>query len=209
MTRSGLIDRLANGLSRPLFKDAALCCLFLMIPTSAFCSEPTWSIGGYGGQYYDTEPAGFTHGGSNYLSQYIVALTASKVVWRSESLPLSLEIDGMIGHQSGLAALDEIAIAPVLRWSSFPWNRILQTDFRFGPFGISYTTSVSPLERGVNGKGSNTLNFLVIELGFSLPEVKSEEAFLRLHHRCTIYDLLNDYGANGEDFAAIGYRHHF
>jgi len=33
--------------------------------------------------------------------------------------------------------------------------------------------------------------------------------YLRLHHRCTIYDLINDYGANGEDFFGIGYRRYF
>jgi hypothetical protein len=189
----------------------SLACLsvLLITPVSAFCDESGWSLGGYGGQYYDTEPAGFTHGNANYLNQYIVAVTASKTVWRSEVLPLSLEMDGMVGQQFGLASLNEVAVAPVLRWSSFPWKRILQTDFRFGPLGISYTTSVSPLERGLNGNGSHTLNFLLIELAFSAPQIKSKEVFMRLHHRCAIYDLLNSYGANGEDFLALGYRYHF
>lgn len=183
--------------------------LFLLIPVNAFCIESDWSMGVYGGQYYDTEPAGFSQGKANYLNQYIVALTASKSVWRSESLPLSLEMDGMAGYQFGFASLYEIAIAPVLRWSSFPWKETLQTDFRVGPLGVSYTTSVSPLERGTNDNGSHVLNFLLIELAFSLPREKAEEIFLRLHHRCTIYDLLNNYGANGEDFFALGYRHYF
>ncbi|MDH2916738.1 MAG: hypothetical protein PXX77_07675 [Gallionella sp.] len=183
--------------------------IFLMIPASAFCNDEDWSIGGYSGQYYDSEPAGFTQGNAKFLSQYIVALTASRTVWRSEALPLSLEIDGMIGHQFGLVSLNEIAVAPVLRWSAFPWNEILQTAFIFGPLGVSYTTSVSPLERGKNGNGSRTLNLLLIELAFSPPQNKSEEVFVRLHHRCDIYDLLNSYGANGEDFFVLGYRHHF
>ena len=184
---------------------------FLMIPARVWGDEPRydWGVGVYGGQYYDTEPAGLTHGDPKFKRHYLVALTASRVVWRSARLPLALEIDGMIGHQSGLAVLDEIAFAPVLRWSSFPWNRILQTDVRLGPLGVSYTTSVSPLERGKTGKGSRTLNLLLIELDFSSPRMKSEEIFLRLHHRCDIYDLLNKYGANGEDFFTLGYRHRF
>jgi hypothetical protein len=190
-----------------------LSCIFLpvllMIPASAFCDESDWSIGGYAGQYYDSEPAGLTHGNANFLNQYLVAATASRTVWRSKSLPLSLEIDGMIGYQFGLASLAEIAIAPVLRWSSFPWKETLQTDLRVGPLGASYTTSVSPLERGPDGSGSQTLNFLLIELAFSLPRLKSKEVFVRLHHRCSSYDFLNDYGANGEDFLALGYRRHF
>ncbi len=183
--------------------------VFQVFPSSAFCDEADWSIGGYGGQYYDSEPAGFTQGNARFLSQYIVAITASKTVWRSQALPLSLEIDGMLGQQFGLAPLTETAMAPVLRWSSFPWNKILQTDFRAGPLGVSYTTSVSPLERGINGNGSRILNFLLLELDFSLPEMRSREVFMRLHHRCSVYDLLNNYGANGEDFFVLGFRRYY
>lgn len=183
--------------------------VFFMIPASATCHESDWSVGGYGGQYYDSEPAGLTQGNARFIRQYMVAVNATRTVWRAQSLPLSLEMDGMLGQQFGIATLSEIAIAPVLRWSSFPWQEILQTDFRFGPLGVSYTTSVSPLERGITGNGSHTLNFLLIELAFSHPEVKTKEYFVRLHHRCAIYDLLNNYGANGEDFLVLGYRRHF
>ena len=207
MARPNLIGHPAAKLPRQL--SFIFLSAFLMIPANAFCDEPNWSVGAYGGQYYDSEPAGFSQGNATYLNQYLVALTASRAVWRSETLPLALEIDGMIGHQFGLASLDEVAVAPVLRWSSFPWKETLQTDFRFGPLGVSYTTSVSPLEQGKNGSGSRTLNFLLIELAFSRPQEKSKEVFVRLHHRCTIYDLLNDYGANGEDFLALGYRFYY
>lgn len=164
----------------------------------------------YAGQYYDSEPAGLlAQGRANFLHQYIAALTASWGVWRSQGIPLSVEIDGMIGQQFGSASLGEIGIAPVLRWNSFPWKNTLQTDLRFAPLGFSYTTSVGPFERGVGGQGSRVLNLLLIEFDFSLPQMKSKEVFLRLHHRCAIYDLLNNYGANGEDFLAMGYRFHF
>lgn len=208
MTRSELIDRVAGKFQRQLS------CIFLsvlpLIPASAFCDESDWSIGGYGGQYYNSEPAGLlTNQNATFLDQYIVALTATRTVWRSKALPLSLEIDGMVGLQFGLASLSEIAVAPVLRWSSFPWKETLQTDFRFGPLGASYTTSVSALERGIDGSGSRALNLLLIEFAFSPPRMKSKEVFMRLHHRCDIYDLLNKYGANGEDFLVFGYRRHF
>lgn len=192
---------------RPLL--SALLSVFLVIPVSALCDEQDRSVGVYGGQYYDSEPAGFSQGSAQYLSQYLIALTASQTIWRPKEWPLSLEIDGMVGQQFGLVSLSEVAVAPVLRWSSFPWKEILQTDFRFGPLGASYTTSISPLEQGQNGNGSRVLNFLLIELDFSLPRMKSKEVFLRLHHRCSIYDLLNNYGANGEDFFALGYRRYF
>jgi len=213
--RGSLLDFLKTHLNRPQ-RDVALRLslllllpVFLMLPALAIGAESDWSLGAYAGKFYDTEPAGLTQGKATFLNQHMVALTASKTVWRSKTLPLSLEIDGMLGQQFGLASLTEIAIAPVLRWSSFPWKETLQTDLRLGPLGLSYTTTVSPLERGTDGKGSQTLNFLLIELAFSPPQRKSEEFFVRLHHRCAIYDLINNYGANGEDFLAFGYRHHF
>ena len=188
-------------LTAPLLLSAGL-----LFAASACGEELDWSIGGYAGQYYDSEPAGLTQGRANFLDQYLVALTASKAVWRSRTLPLALEIDGMIGHQFGQATLQEFAIAPVLRWSGFPWNETLPTSFRFGPVGYSYTTIVSPLEQNASGEGSRHLNFLLVELTFSRPQSRSNEVFLRLHHRCSAYDVLNNYGANGEDFLALGYR---
>ena len=183
--------------------------LALVASQPALSADSDWSLGVYGGQYYDSEPAGFTQGRANYLNQYMLAVTASKTVWRSKTLPLSLEMDGMVGQQFGEASLTEIAIAPVLNWSSFPWKETLQTNLRLGPLGLSFTSKVSPLELGPDGGGSQTLNFLLIELAFSRPHKPSEEVFLRLHHRCAIYDLLNNHGANGEDFLVFGYRHHF
>jgi len=182
----------------------------LTIPSTAFCDEFDWSLGVYGGQYYDSMPAGLlAQGNANFLNQYLLAITASKTVWSSKSLPLSLEMDGMIGQQIGMHALGEIGVSPALRWSGFPWSEILHTAIRFAPLGISYSTDVSTLERGKNGQVSRTLNLLLIEFDFSLPQLQSKELFVRLHHRCTIYDMLNDYGANGEDFLAIGYRQFF
>lgn len=181
----------------------------LILPNQAYGSAADWSIGGYGGRYYDTEPAGILEGHARFNKQSMVALTVSKSIWQAENLGLSLEIDGMLGHQFGIATLQEIGLAPVMRWQHFPWQETLPTSLRFAPLGISYTTAISPLELGSTGKGSRTLNLLFIELGFSMPQLKSEEIFARLHHRCDIYDLLNKHGANGEDFLVIGLRHYF
>ncbi|HPW29973.1 MAG TPA: hypothetical protein PLL01_11340 [Rhodoferax sp.] len=181
----------------------------LLLALQARAEESGWSIGVYGGKYYDSEPAGFTQGRANFLNHHLFAVTASKTVWRSESLPMSVEIDGMLGQQFGLDSLTEVAVAPVLRWSSFPWNHVLQTDLRLAPLGLSYTSKVSSLELGTEGKGSRMLNLLLIELAFSRPQQRSDEWFVRLHHRCAVYDMLNNYGANGEDFLAFGYRRRF
>lgn len=177
--------------------------------TSARSQAPDWSLGVYGGPYYDSEPGGFLGGRAAYKSQYLLAVTGSKTLWRSATLPLALELDAMLGQQWGQASLQEVALVPVLRWSGFPWSQQLQTAVRVGPIGVSYTSAVSPLERGTEGRGSQWLSFLVLELALAPPREKSWEVFVRLHHRCAIYDTLNTFGANGEDFVALGYRHKF
>lgn len=190
-------------------RSALLLSAALMLPLGVAAKESDWSVGVYAGKYHDTEPAGFIQGKSNFLDQYLLAVTASKTVWRADSFPVSLEIDGMVGLQNGIANLGEVAIAPALRFSGFPWRDTLQTDLRLAPLGISYTTKVSPLELGKDDQGSQTLNWLFIEVAFSSPKQKENEFFVRLHHRCAVYDLLNNYGANGEDFFALGFRRRF
>lgn len=183
--------------------------LILVGVMPALAQEPKWSVGGYVGKYYDTEPAGLTQGRANFLDHYLVALTASKTVWRADSWPLSIELDAMIGQQSGWVSLTELAVAPAVRIGGFPWRNWLRTDLRLAPLGISYTSTVSPLERGPEGQGSQFLNYLFLELAVSRPTSPAHEMFVRIHHRCAIYDLLNNYGANGEDFLTIGYRIRF
>jgi hypothetical protein len=192
-----------------MFLPVLILAVAVMLAPQARAAEPDWSVGAYGGKYYDSEPAGFSQGKANFLDQYLIAATASKTVWRSDTWPVSLEIDGMVGYQNGIAPLWEVAVAPALRFSSFPWRDVLRTDLRLAPLGISYTTAVSPLELGKDGQGSRMLNWLFIEVALSRPQQKSEEFFVRLHHRCAVYDLLNNYGANGEDFFALGFRRRF
>jgi hypothetical protein len=183
--------------------------LALLIPLGCLANETGWSVGAYVGKYYDAEPAGFLAGRANYQDQYLLAVTASKTLWQAESQPFALELDGMVGAQGGVSDIQEIAIAPALRWSGFPGRDTLRTDFRFAPLGLSYTSAVGPLERGRGGQGSQWLNWLFLEAAFSRPQAKADEFFIRLHHRCAVYDLLNDFGANGEDFLAFGFRRTF
>jgi hypothetical protein len=199
---------------RALTRFAKTLPVFAALATVSLCAQAQtapedWSVGAYVGKYYDTEPAGFLAGRAGFVDQHLYALTATKTVWRSATLPLSLELDGMLGVQSGVASLSEIAVAPALRWSGFPWNSTVHTSVSFAPLGVSYTSSVSPLERGQGGKGSQTLNWLFLEVALSSPSNKTNEFFARLHHRCAVYDLLNNYGANGEDFFTLGFRRRF
>jgi hypothetical protein len=206
----GFVMHIAFRHLQHLIQTALLAALPAVVgPGGARAEDPGWSMGVYGGPYYDTEPAGFVNGRAHFDTQYLLALTGSTTLWRSESLPLALELDAMLGQQFGQASLIEVAVAPVLRWSGFPWSNTVQTSLRAGPLGLSYTSEVSPLERGTEGRGAQWLNYFMLELALAPPEQKKWEVFVRLHHRCSVYDLINNYGANGEDFFALGYRRKF
>lgn len=181
----------------------------LLLPLGSAAQTGDWSAGVYAGKYYDTEPAGFVQGRAGFVDHYLFALTASKTVWRAAHLPLSLEIDGMVGLQSGVANLGEVAVAPALRWSGLAWNDVVHTSVRVAPLGLSYTSAVSPLETGPDGRGSRLLNWLFLEVALARPADPANEFFMRLHHRCAVYDLINNYGANGDDFFALGVRRRF
>ncbi|NBW48682.1 MAG: hypothetical protein EBR49_01085 [Betaproteobacteria bacterium] len=193
---------------KPLLAIAIAASAVLM-PLAVQADESDWSIGVYAGKYHDAEPAGALAGRANYAEHYMLAVTSSKTLWRHSEWPIAIELDGMLGQQAGMATLTEIAVAPALRWSGLPWRDTLRTDIRLAPLGLSHTSQVGPMEAGPDGRGSRTLNYLFVEAAFSRPQSKDSEFFVRLHHRCAIYDLLNNYGANGEDFLSFGFRRKF
>ena len=119
-----------HTVARSRWASSALLASLVALPLHAWAQEPNWSIGGYLGQYHDAEPAGALAGRAKYIDQYMIALTGAKTVWRSSDWPVSLEIDAMLGYQSGVASLGEFAIAPALRWSGFPWRHIVRTDLQ-------------------------------------------------------------------------------
>ncbi|ARV20252.1 hypothetical protein AEP_03330 [Curvibacter sp. AEP1-3] len=195
--------------SKKLLPAIAMAVSAMLMPLAAQADESDWSIGVYAGKYHDAEPAGALAGRANYAEHYMLAVTGSKTLWRHSEWPIAIELDGMLGQQAGIANLTEIAVAPALRWSGLPWRDTLRTDIRLAPLGLSYTSQVGPMEAGPDGRGSRTLNYLFVEAAFSRPQSKDSEFFVRLHHRCAIYDLLNNYGANGEDFLSFGFRRKF
>lgn len=167
------------------------------------------SVAGYVGRYYDSAPDDVLLGKHTaFADQNIVSLILSKDIWRSQSYPLTIELEGVGSYQFGKQSLWEFGIVPVFRWDGFPWNDVVKTSFRFGPIGLSYTSSVSSFERTEKG-ASRWLNFLVAEVSFALPDDDNDEVFVRLHHRCSIFGLMNNYDTNGEDFVGVGLRHSF
>ena len=194
---------------RSLYCSVTLALFVGSVSLHAETRDHEYSVGGYIGQFYDSNPIKFLGGlGTTFENHYIGALTISKTLWQSETYPLAVEIEGDAAYQFGEFELGEFGIVPVIRWRGFPWNHYLPTTFRFGPIGLSWTTSVSPFEK-TNKGGSQWLNFLIVDVGVSLLGHENNEVFLRLHHRCSMFESMNDYDTNGEDFLAIGFRHYF
>lgn len=98
----------------------------------------------------------------------------------------------------------------MVRWSNFPWNHRLRTTFAFAE-GLSYSSSVPSVEINPSRQDltyNKLLNYLAAEVTISLPSRKNWELVYRLHHRSSIFGLM-DADNDGSTAIAIGIRHYF
>ncbi len=111
----------------------------------------------------------------------------------------------------------ETNLALVGRWHKFPWNRYLQTSFSLGD-GISYAAKLPPYEVDPHGQlhgeqhaevhTKRVLNYLLIELSVTRPEIAPWSVFFRIHHRSGVFGLIDDVDL-GSDFVCLGVRYDF
>ncbi|PID49890.1 MAG: hypothetical protein CR991_04390 [Proteobacteria bacterium] len=190
--------------------------IFIMVGLFAL---PVWAGGGsfglaiYAGQFYDSTPikalTGFRD--SQFEDHYMFGLAVNREIWASANWPVSVELEGVMAQQFGKADLTELAVAPVLKWQPFASSSLLSgVQVRFAPVGVSWLSKPSPMEPQDKQNG-RFLNYLVAELAVSTAnkQLSESEIFVRLHHRCTVFELWGDNVKNGEDFLAVGYRHYF
>lgn len=120
-------------------------------------------------------------------------------------------------QNSGFSSHQEFNLLLILRWHKFPWDRYLDTSFAFGE-GLSYATRVPAYEKDPHGvlhgpehklhEASDFLNYLMLELGFTYPEIAPWSLFFRIHHRSGVFGLFNDVDG-GSNFICSGFRYHF
>ncbi len=172
-----------------------------------------WKLGGYAGPY--------NHGRLLYLAYMpwrtrlhdidfagaLLAFNATYRVLDFPYLPISIELDGMIGAHVGQQGFAEFGMLPMFRWRWFPWNDWVYTTYRMGVIGANYTTAISRLEQGDTWHHRTTrfLNFYVSEFTFSSSENSMWEAFARIHHRSGAYGRVNGVHG-GSNYVAIGAR---
>lgn len=170
-----------------------------------------WRVGAFAGYYH--------HGAYRTIafqpwrargldtSGRIFAANAVLTVFEAPRLPLALELDVTLAGHSGPRNFGEIAMAPALRWSWFPWSRYVHTTFRTAIVGLSYTTRESPLEAIDTQKGRTRrlLNHALMEWTFAPSQESPWEAFVRLHHRSGIYGRLGGV-RGGSNYVTVGVR---
>ncbi len=97
-----------------------------------------------------------------------------------------------------------------VRWNKFPWNHFIRTSFAIGE-GISYATRQPFQEIRDPTKSENAkplLNYLMFEIGLSLPKHPQWQLFLRIHHRSGAYGLFCR-GIVGSTAVGLGLRYRF
>jgi hypothetical protein len=140
---------------------------------------------------------------------YLFDMHAVYTVYRFDSIPLDVEIEGGVAKRFGTAeggSAWEFDLAPVVRWKSWPWNDYIYTNFRLALVGASYVTKVSAFERDfdAHGHGSRFLNWLVPEFTFAPNANSPFEVFVRVHHRSGAGVIGNTRG--GSNYVAAGVR---
>jgi hypothetical protein len=167
------------------------------------------SFGMYAGELFKTGLPNFFYQPQDikFSPSYLIAANIDYRFHTFDTLPVQLEGEVDVAKRFHGANEFDIAVVPVVRWTSFPWNRLLYTNARVGALGFSYVTGISAWERQNSGneKGSRLMQFLVMELTFAPSKTSSGEAFIRIHHRSGDYGLFNG-TSGGSNYLAVGFR---
>jgi len=135
---------------------------------------------------------------------YITAIALGKELWKYEDW-IGLEAEGQIAKHFGNMDHWEFNALLILRWHPFPWDKYIDTSFAVGD-GISYATEIPLIEK--DPEAGRTMNYLLYELTFGLPDVPEWAFVIRVHHRSSIFGVIdNDYGAS--NFLCAGIKYYF
>jgi hypothetical protein len=110
---------------------------------------------------------------------------------------IDLELEGQVVKHFENQDHMEFNALFIVRWLKFPWNNYINTSFAIGE-GLSMATKIPKLERELHDDRSGVsqlLNYLLLELSFSLPNSPQWNLIGRLHHRSGVAGIFN--GANG------------
>ncbi len=135
---------------------------------------------------------------------YIAAIALGRELWQYEDW-IGLEAEGQVAKHFGTMDHWEFNALLILRWHPFPWDKYIDTSFAVGD-GISYATEIPVVEKDPDA--GRTMNYLLYELTFGLSELPDWAFVIRVHHRSSIFGLIDsDYGAS--NFLCAGIKYFF
>ncbi len=169
------------------------------------------SVGLYVGELYKSEYLWVLYRPQDLglTPSYLVAANIDYRFYQFVHIPMQFEGEFDVAKRFHGADQFDIVLAPLVRWTSFPWNRLLYTTAAASALGLSYTTGVSAWEREHSGNehGSNLLQFGAYEVTFAASAHARNEVFFRVHHRSGVYGLINGV-SGGSSYFSFGFRHH-
>jgi len=180
----------------------------VFVASDASGAGDRWFLSVYGGQLSDTAFNEVIRFNTQFENYYLAAVALGKELW-SYRETLALEAEGQaVQHFEGKDHQEFNALL-ILRWLPFPWDNYIDTSIAFGN-GISYATRDPEYEEkeADDNVTSQWLYYLMLEIVFSLPEEPSWAVFTRVHHRSSVFGLIDGVFA-ASNYVCVGLRYRF
>lgn len=176
-----------------------VCLLSFIVPATLRAEEERWFTSLYYGLHSPDTVGTALHSFHTDSNRYI-GVGLGRVFVKNKYI--SFEGEGIFAeHFGGFGGYEEFIAALILRYHYFPWDRYLRTTVALCD-GPSFAT------RNIDNEDGYLMNFLSVELTFSLPAVKRFALVAKFHHRSGAEKVLHI--AKGEsNFYTFGLRYRF
>ena len=181
-----------------------ICLLAFLFAWSGNCwgASQQWRVAVYGMQFTETRFVEIVRSHTRFRASWAGAVAGSRLLraWVNGRIGLEGEVQaaGHVGEQKHL----EINAALLLRGrlAVLPGELHLSMAHGLGP---SIASSTPRIERERHDETSRRLVFMPSEISLGTP-CRSREAFIRIHHRSGVFDLVSRGG--GSNLVGAGFR---
>ena len=187
--------------------------LFFMILASpiicstnyAFADVSDTSFVIFAGQATENDVGDWINSNHTFQDSYQAGIGINHRLWKGGKS--ALEAEAMVMNHSGDQSYTELNAMLVFRWLRFPWDEHIDTSFAVGE-GLSYADAIPDIERFYHTNTNRLLNFILLELEFSLRDSPGWGMVFRWHHRSGAFGLFNEV-KGASDFLVWGLRYHY
>ena len=178
--------------NKPLSLTIVLFCYF----SFAHAEEHDWAVTLYSAMLSGDKLFETITFSADYDGRYhFVAAALSRKLGNYDN-KIDFELEGQLVRHTGLQRYSEYNAVFIARWHPFPWDNIVDTSFAIGN-GLSYATEMPEIELLHHPKSSKFLNYLLLELTFTVPSQSDWHIVTRIHHRSGMFGTFSDvYGAS-------------